>query len=64
MADHAAAYSASSFWWTVGGDGFPAMALARRRMPDPFVFTGMLTGDFTSLVEPDAAEKRMRLPNS
>jgi type VI secretion system protein ImpM len=50
MADHAAAYSASSFWWTVGGEGFPALTLAKRRMPDPFVFTGMLTGDFTSLL--------------
>jgi type VI secretion system protein ImpM len=48
MADHAAAYAASTFWWTVGGEGFPAMALARRRMPDPFVFAGMLTGDFSA----------------
>ncbi len=50
MADHAAAYSASTFWWTVGGEGFPAMALAKRKMPDPFVFAGMLTGDFSALL--------------
>ena len=29
MADHAAAYAASTFWWTAGGEGFPAMALAQ-----------------------------------
>jgi type VI secretion system protein ImpM len=51
MADHAAAYAASTFWWTAGGEGFPAMALAKRRMPDPFVFSGMLTGDFNSLLD-------------
>ena len=49
MAGHASAYAGSTFWWTTGGDGFPAMAVARRRMPDPFVFTGMLTGDFSGL---------------
>ena len=50
MADHAAAYAGSSFWWTVGGDDFPAVALTKRRMPDPFVFTGMMTGDFSALL--------------
>ena len=49
MAAHGTAYSGSTFWWTAGGDGFPAMALAQRRMPDPFVFTGMLTGDFRDM---------------
>ncbi len=49
LAGHANAYADLSFWWTAGGEGFPAMALAQRRMPDPFVFTGMLTGDFKGL---------------
>ena len=44
--DHASVYTGCSYWWTAGGEGFPAIALARRRMPDPHVFTGMLTGDF------------------
>jgi type VI secretion system protein ImpM len=48
-AGHAQAYAASSFWWTAGGEGYPALALAKRRMPDPNVFTGMLTGNFESL---------------
>ena len=46
LAGHAQAYADQSFWWTTGGEGFPAMALARRGMPDPFLFAGMLTGDF------------------
>lgn len=50
MADHASAYAASTFWWTLGGNGYPAMALAKRRMPDPFVFTGMMTGDFSAFL--------------
>jgi type VI secretion system protein ImpM len=41
-----AIYAGSTFWWTLGGEGFPAVALVNRRMPDPFVFTGMLTGRF------------------
>lgn len=49
LAGHGAAYAGSTFWWTAGGEGFPAMALAQRRMPDPYVFTGMLTGDFRPL---------------
>jgi len=46
VVDHASVYAGCSYWWTAGGEGFPAIALARRRMPDPNVFTGMLTGDF------------------
>lgn len=49
MAGHVSAYAAMSFWWTVGGEGFPALALSRRRMPDPFVFPGLMTGDFGDL---------------
>jgi type VI secretion system protein ImpM len=47
--DHKQAYAASSFWWTSGGEGYPALALAQRRMPDPNIFTGMLTGNFETL---------------
>jgi type VI secretion system protein ImpM len=36
--------SAASFWWTLGGDGYPRVAMARRHMPDPFIFAPMLTG--------------------
>lgn len=46
LADWAASYAGRTFWWTAGGVGFRPMALAMRQMPDPDVFTRMLTGDF------------------
>lgn len=45
-AEHGRAYGGDSFWWTVGGEGFPPLAVAARRMPDPFLMTGMLNGRF------------------
>lgn len=46
--DHRNAYAAMSFWWTAGGPGYEPRALAVPRMPDPHLFTEMLTGDFGS----------------
>jgi len=45
-AHHAKFYGSSTFWWTIGGEGFRPIALGGRRMPDPFLFTEMLTGRF------------------
>ena len=39
-----------TYWWTAGGEGFPATALASLRMPDPYVFASMLTGKFSAPV--------------
>jgi type VI secretion system protein ImpM len=47
VANHAKAYASSSFWWTIGGEGFRPLALSARNMPDPFLFTEMLTGRFS-----------------
>jgi type VI secretion system protein ImpM len=47
-ANHASVYAAASFWWTVGGDEYRPLALSCRRMPDPFLFTTMLTGRINS----------------
>lgn len=44
--DHHKIYAGSTFWWTVGGDAFPPVALCGKRMPDPYVFSAMLTGEF------------------
>lgn len=44
--DYARAYAAASMWWTAGGPGFPPLLLVARRMPDPHLFAGMLTGAF------------------
>ena len=46
MASHAKAYASSSFWWTAGGEGFSPTTLSQRLMPNPFVFIGMITGEF------------------
>lgn len=46
IAAHAQAYANASFWWTAGGEGFSPMTLSRRLMPNPFVFIGMITGEF------------------
>jgi type VI secretion system protein ImpM len=46
LADHANVYAAATFWWTIGGEDYPPLAMSARRMPDPFQFTEMLTGNF------------------
>ena len=40
-------YAAASFWWTIGGGEFAPFGFSCKRMPDPFIFTAMLTGRFT-----------------
>jgi type VI secretion system protein ImpM len=45
-ADFGRAYGNDSFWWTLGGEAFRPLALVARRMPDPFLMAGMLTGSF------------------
>jgi type VI secretion system protein ImpM len=43
-------YASATFWWTIGGDNYPPAALCARQMPDPYIFSPMLTGQF---VKPD-----------
>ncbi len=42
-------YSGTTCWWTVGGEDFSAMAFCVKRMPDPFLFAAMLTGEFAAV---------------
>ena len=49
QADHDKIYSATTCWWTVGGEDFSAMAFCAKRMPDPFLFAAMLTGQFEAV---------------
>ena len=42
--DYARAYATMTVWWTIGGEGFPPLALVGQRMPDPHLFTTLLTG--------------------
>jgi type VI secretion system protein ImpM len=48
-ADHERIYAATSCWWTVGGEDFAPFALCGKRMPDPFLFAAMLTGQFSAV---------------
>jgi type VI secretion system protein ImpM len=47
-ANHSSVYAAASFWWTVGGGEYQPFAFCCRGMPDPFLFTNMLTGHINS----------------
>jgi type VI secretion system protein ImpM len=46
LRDHAKIYAGSTFWWTIGGEGIAPVALSGKGMPDPFLFSAMLTGEF------------------
>jgi type VI secretion system protein ImpM len=46
VADSAKAYASMTYWWTIGGENYEPIAVMGRRMPDPFLFTEMLTGKF------------------
>jgi type VI secretion system protein ImpM len=43
---HRRAFGAHSFWWTVGGEGFPPLALSVSGLPLATRFSDMLTGEF------------------
>ena len=40
------AFASQSFWWTIGGEGFPPLALSCLGLPAPIRFVDMLTGAF------------------
>jgi len=44
--DYPRVYAAASFWWTIGGEGYDPIAFSTARMPDPLLFSDMLTGRF------------------
>jgi type VI secretion system protein ImpM len=43
---HRNAYASQSFWWTIGGEDFPPLALAVVGLPAPARFSDLLTGMF------------------
>ncbi len=43
------AFASQSFWWTVGGETFPPLALAQVGLPAAMRFSDMLTGAFVDL---------------
>lgn len=46
LQDHGNHYASTTYWWTIGGEGYAPLAVSGRRMPDPFLFSEMLTGRF------------------
>lgn len=43
---HRGAFAAQSFWWTLGGEDYPPLALSVVGLPTAARFTDMLTGSF------------------
>jgi type VI secretion system protein ImpM len=41
------AFASQTFWWTIGGEGFPALALLEVGLPPATRFADMLTGAFS-----------------
>jgi len=41
------AFASQSFWWTIGGEGFPSLALSEVGLPPATRFADMLTGTFS-----------------
>ena len=43
---HRQAFASQTCWWTIGGEGFPPLALAEAGLPPAIRFADMLTGAF------------------
>ncbi len=43
---HRQAFASQSFWWTIGGEGFPPLALSEVGLPPATRFADLLTGAF------------------
>jgi type VI secretion system protein ImpM len=41
------AFASQTFWWTIGGEGFPSLALSEVGFPPATLFVDMLTGAFS-----------------
>jgi type VI secretion system protein ImpM len=46
---HRRALASQSFWWTVGGEGFPPLVLSHVGLPSAVRFADMLTGGFVNV---------------
>lgn len=44
--DYVRAYATLTVWWTIGGEDFPPLAMVGQRMPNAYLFTTLLTGQF------------------
>ena len=55
---HRRAFASQSFWWTIGGEGFPPCALSYIGLPPPTRFSDFLTGAFAQATS--ASSRRVR----
>lgn len=55
VADHVRAYAASTYWWTIGGEGYEPVAFSALRMPEPTLFAAMLAGGFAQGADVNAS---------
>ncbi len=53
---HRRAFATQSFWWTIGGEGFPPCALSYIGLPPPTRFSDFLTGAFAEATSASLGE--------
>ncbi len=53
---HRRAFASQSFWWTIGGEDFPPLALSYAGLPPATRFADMLTGAFADIQGTAAGE--------
>jgi len=51
--DHARGYGNACYLWTVGGPNFEPLTLVGYGLPEPHLFSGLLTGRFDTFLEPE-----------
>lgn len=51
LEDHARSYAHASYFWTVGGEHFEPLALIGQALPNPYLFSGLLTGRFDAFLK-------------
>lgn len=51
LEDHARSYAHSAYLWTIGGEHFEPLALVGQALPNPYLFSGLLTGRFDAFLK-------------
>ncbi len=53
---HRRTFASQTFWWTIGGEGFPPCALSYIGLPPPTRFSDFLTGAFAEATSASSGE--------
>lgn len=51
LEDHARSYAHACYFWTIGGEHFEPLALVGQALPNPYLFSGLLTGRFDAFLK-------------